>query len=146
MKRSDNLHCTMTCMVDGIAAWRKWFGPCSSLSTAILSTLGLPNPVSTSNKYLDFKVRFVYGWVVNLFQPIGMCIQRSGQEQTVILKSVTARSKTIAGKITWTTFGEYRTLEEQALTKVEIRQLMAGGTWRRLVSHRRNRTLESKQL
>jgi len=46
-------------------------------------SIGLSNPVSSTNKYLDFKLRFAHGWVVNLLslQPSGMCIQRKDKEQ-----------------------------------------------------------------
>ena len=48
------------------------FGPTAISSTAVLSTLGSSNPVSSTNKYLDFKVRLasIHYFLVTLWKTL----------------------------------------------------------------------------
>ena len=70
-----------------------------------------------------------HGWVVNLLQPSGMCIQRRALERTIILKGGTARSKKLLVRITWTVLRPY------SLRKNRLQQKLKLGSW-----------LESRQL
>ena len=89
-----------------------------------------------------------HGWVVNLLQPSGMCIQRPEGPRTNNNLEVwhSKVKKKIAGKNHVNIFEIIELFKEQAPTEVEIRQLMAGGTEGDRHHVKEIETLESKPL